>query len=259
MISNKEEKKCLNCGSIVSDHYCSNCGQDIEIEPFTLKRIILTVLFYGILNRENGYLNSVIVLFKRPGHAVRRYVNGHRVEMFNYFSFLIIAIILGQLTHNIIEYFYPLVRLEKDETEAFFDFFGNNRKLIYVFLLPIKAVITFVIFRKSKNNYAEHFVLNTYKFSGQLMIGLVFIVINAVIVNTATLDVLGDISLSLKILFSLWFNYQFFSVFYKKKELIIRVILSEVLEYVFVAIGYALIFILFEIITNPDGLSNIAL
>ena len=254
-----EEKKCLNCGSIVSGKYCSNCGQNIEIERFNLKKIVLTILFYGILNRENGYLNSVIVLFKRPGHVVRRYVNGHRIEMFNYFSFLIIAIILGQLTHNIVEYFNPPAQLDKDETEAFFSFFGNNRKLIYVFLLPIKAAVTFLIFKKSKNNYAEHFVLNAYKFSGQLMIGLVFIIINAVIVNATILNVVGDISLSLKIIFSLWFNYQFFSAYYDKKGLIIRVIIAEFLEYIFVSLGYALIFLLFELLTNPEGLSNIEL
>jgi hypothetical protein len=179
--------------------------------------------------------------------------------MFNYFSFLIIAIILGQLTHNIIEYFYPPALLEKDESEAFFDFFGNNRKLIYVFLLPIKAAITFLIFKKSNNNYAEHFVLNTYKFSGQLLIGLIFIVINAIIVNEAILDIVGNFSLSLKIIFSLWFNYQFFSIYYKRNELIIRVLIAEILEYVFVSLGYALIFLLFELITNPEGLSSIKL
>ena len=253
------EKECLNCGNIVTERYCGVCGQDTETEPFNIKKVALTVLFYGILNRENGYLNSVIVLFSKPGHAVRRYVNGHRVEMFNYFSFLIIAIILGQLTHNIIEYFYPTALPEKDETEAFFNFFGNNRKLIYVFLLPIKAAITFLIFKKSNNNYAEHFVLNTYKFSGQLMIGLIFIIINAIIVNEAILDIVGNISLSLKIIFSLWFNYQFFSIYYKRKELITRVLVSEILEYVFVSLGYVLIFILFEFITNPEGLSNIEL
>lgn len=71
------EKKCLNCGAVLSGKYCSQCGQkDVPLhEPF----IKLAVHFVGdFFHFDSKFFRTLFPLLFKPGFLTIEFVNGRR-------------------------------------------------------------------------------------------------------------------------------------------------------------------------------------
>ena len=85
---------CLNCGTEVNKNYCENCGQKASTKRFSLRRLLDREFLSGAFMLNKGLLFTLKVLFTRPGHGIREFIQGKRVRYFNAFSLLLLLITL---------------------------------------------------------------------------------------------------------------------------------------------------------------------
>jgi len=72
-------KKCLNCGAMLTGHYCSDCGQkdeDLE-EPFWK---LFADAFADFWHFDSKFFITIFPLLFRPGFLTKEYVAGRRVR-----------------------------------------------------------------------------------------------------------------------------------------------------------------------------------
>lgn len=219
---------CLNCNEEIKGKFCNNCGQPTSTHRFSLSHVFKHDFIHGIFHFDTGFFYTIKELFTRPGHSIREYVAGKRVKHFNYFATIIFLLTIS----------YFLKKWTKIEFSALFD--SNVTGLLKVqkdyskitaFLhIPIITFISYLLFKKSKQNYTEHLVLNLYLLCGILTISL-FLPISMIFTeNKDFLFAVNYLLTAVTFFYILFFYYQYFSFFdFKKSQLIIRVIAISIL------------------------------
>lgn len=78
----RKDPTCLNCGTEVTDRFCSHCGQEnIETkEPFGH---LVSHFFQDITHYDSKFLQTFKYLFTKPGLLTRQYVDGRRMDYVN--------------------------------------------------------------------------------------------------------------------------------------------------------------------------------
>lgn len=225
-------KNCLNCDLEINSNYCPNCGQKTSVHQYSMQHFIAHDLVHGILHVDKGILYTIKMLFTSPGHVIREFLQGKRVKVFNFVTLLIIIVGVSHFLSS-----YSSIKLSDimPDSSGFMKEFENiskkNPKLILLLTIPFYSIITFFWFKKAKLNLTEHFVLNSYKTAGELIILILFTIITIFYTNISHLGlILAVISLT-SYVYNIWFYRQFFSAYgYTKKGLVIRSIVS-VLSY----------------------------
>ena len=220
---------CLNCNEIIAGKFCSNCSQSTSTHRFSLSHVLQHDFIHGIFHFDKGFFYTIKELFTRPGHSIREYVQGKRTKHFNYFATVILLLTIG----------YFLKKWGKIEASALynetnvsglFKILKDYSKITVFLHIPIIAFISYLFFRKSKQNYTENLVLNMYLLAGTLTLSLILPILMIFIDNK---EFLLQVNLYLSILTFLYvaiFYYQYFSVFdLKKYKLVIRAILIALL------------------------------
>ena len=144
----------------------------------TLKNIGENLL--EILNFERGIFYTIRGLALTPGKTIRHYLYEDRKKMVQPLKFLVIAGIINSIlsffvgdmlpdmSKGLVEFFeefsLPLFCEPKLAGQKFQSFVANYQGLLVVFSLPVIAGLTFLVFRKSDFNYAEHIVISAYLF-----------------------------------------------------------------------------------------------
>jgi hypothetical protein len=128
-------------------------------------------------------------------------------------------------------------------------------KLVPLFTIPISSLFSFLWFRKAKLNGTEHVIMNTYKASAELIIGILFSVVTIFYHNKQVLYLLYNATALLTTVYTVWFYYQYFSTFgYKKYSLMIRSIMIPVS----IALFYLITGIVTAIISHQVNKQNAA-
>jgi len=186
-------KSCKNCGTELAEHdsYCPNCGAEVVEERLTLP-YLLTKLWQALTDWDSAFVRTLRQLTVKPGIVIQAYNTGVRKRFSNPWKYMLISLtILGLYLYinpfptfgemdlkNSLETGYELGggELEKDEEaqeqlEDFENMDSQMQKLLtnpnyynftFFLLIPIYTLITFLLFRKYRYNYAEHLVLNAY-------------------------------------------------------------------------------------------------
>ena len=228
---------CMNCGNMLHHQFCATCGQKASTRRFSLKHFIVNDFVSAVLQLNKGFFYTLKELFTRPGHSIRAYVEGKRTKHFNYIAFLLILVGASMYLMQ----FSPLDFNEvvnADHTENLpLDFnleFNENQKIILLISIPILALISFLSFKKAAHYYTEHLVLMTYKTAGEFALNILFLIITIFLgYETISPQVLFIVTLIIN-LYSVWFLYQYFSVFGYSKGVLIRKCL--VITYVYNAL-----------------------
>jgi Protein of unknown function (DUF3667) len=218
----KEETiSCLNCGETVEKNFCCHCGQPAKVARFTLAHVLTSDFLQRIIHFDKGFFFSVKELFTRPGHSVREYIDGKRVSHLNYFSLLIIVILLFSMIEEVTPFhFADLSEDGKEMVSSIEELVKKHPKIVYIGIIPFYALFSFLLFRKARQNYAEHFVLNTFKGSALLILTTLFIAVASFVKNTS---VLIKIQSGLNLVmtgYGTWFYYQYFSPYYSNRFLL---------------------------------------
>ncbi len=78
-VPQRNEKDCLNCGTIVQGRYCHVCGQENVVPKETFWHMV-THFFYDITHFDCSFFTTVKDLIFRPGFLSNEYIAGRRVK-----------------------------------------------------------------------------------------------------------------------------------------------------------------------------------
>lgn len=237
--TNIRNVKCLNCHEILQSKFCPNCGQSIKTHRFSLKLFFKEVFINGVFQIDKGFFYTFKELFIRPGHSIRAYVDGSRVNHFNYFTFIVLLITIGHLLTGAlhIELIDATHYFSQDQSllKRFGEITREYPKLFTFLKIPFLSVVSMVIFRKARLHYTEHLVLNIYKLSAEIIIAIFFTLLSMIFTEKYTY-VFPALVAGLSVLYSIWFYYQYFSVYgYSKPELFARSMIATLLLFMLAA------------------------
>lgn len=84
----RAEKDCLNCGTEVSERYCTHCGQENTI-PHESFGHLFNHFFADVIHYDSKTLLTLKYLLFKPGFLTREYIAGKRVRYVNPIKFYI--------------------------------------------------------------------------------------------------------------------------------------------------------------------------
>lgn len=224
--------KCLNCAADVTLNYCPHCGQKVATHRYSIKHFLEHDLIHGVWHVDKGILFTLKELFTRPGHGVREFIEGKRV---NYFSFVTLILLILTISAMLAPYVHiKMADLVPQQSREMMNsvekFMAAYPKLVLIISIPLYSLFSFAWFYKARLNYSEHLVLNSYRIIPEMLIGLLLSILTIFYTNTAVLSVLylGFLTL-FSFLYSIFFYYQFFSAYgYSKKSLLLRSVMMPV-------------------------------
>ena len=226
-------KKCQNCHQEVNQNYCSNCGQPTDTDKFTIKYIILHDFIHGVFHLDKGYLYSIKELFTRPGHSIREYIAGKRAKHFNYFTLIVITLLIDQLIGGFSKFNYNDLVLELPIAfvNTLKEVAIDHAKLFTIGIIPLQAVVSYSIFRKAQQNFAEHLVLTAYLTAAHLVFDILLTLMTLFVVTDVKFLLKLAVGISLlKTVYSTWFFYQYFSNWeYSKLSLFLKSVFCSIL------------------------------
>ncbi|MDP5202241.1 DUF3667 domain-containing protein [Flavobacterium sp. DG2-3] len=215
---------CLNCNEEIAGKFCSNCSQSASTHRFSLSHVIQHDFIHGIFHFDKGFFYTIKELFTRPGNSIREYIQGKRTKHFNYFATIILLLTIGYFLKKWTKIDTSSI-YDQTELSGLFKILKDYSKFTVFLHIPIIALGSFLLFKKSKQNYTENLVLNLYLQCGILTISLILPVIMIFTDNRDFLLVVNNFLTVLTFVYLIIFYYQYFSVFnFKKSSLIIRVI-----------------------------------
>ncbi|CAL2094311.1 conserved membrane protein of unknown function [Tenacibaculum sp. 190524A02b] len=217
--------KCLNCNNDVEENFCQICGQKVSTHRFSLKYLFDKGILNGVFMINKGLFYTLKELLTRPGHSIREYINGKRVKHLNAFNLLLLLITVAYFldTYTNLKLADVMNESSKEFATSFEKFMKEYPRLIYIMNVPLMAISSFLIFRKSKLNLAENIILSTYKSSAEILLTMPLILLAIFYKDLSVLKIAYQLSPLLAFGYSFWFYYQFFSTYgYKKRSLIFR-------------------------------------
>ncbi len=241
---------CTNCGHVIEEKFCPNCGQK------RYRRIdgkyIAEEVQNGVIQINGGFFYTLLRTLQNPGRTAREFIEGKRVS---HYKPLAMVFVLGGISTFLA---YKVLKLDELMVQAYsaadinsdfmMDYVAqapNFANLMVLALIPFFALTTKTAFRKWGNNYYEHIVMCSYimifyTLAGMLLIYPVFFVFKNhphFYLKTVYLTYLGIPFLLV------WF----FKQYYKEKPL--KSVIGRVLGSLGLVIaGYLLFFILAVII-----------
>jgi len=164
---------CKNCKNIFKGNYCNICGQDAHTGKINAHFLSHEVQ-HGLLHVDKGILYTIKELFTRPGYSIREFIEGKRVRHFKPLSFLLVAAGLYAFIYHFLNTGI-LINVKTADSKAnnaieiLNDWIKTHYALATLIQLPLIAYVSYLIFKKYGDNYAEQLVINTY-LSGQRII-----------------------------------------------------------------------------------------
>ena len=171
---------CKNCNKEFEGKFCPNCSQKASTHRFTIRHFGYEFL-HALTHTDKGILFLMKELATKPGLVAREYNEGKRKKYFNPMTFLLLMLALQIFVaqkSGIYDYFINqtqefISRMQKaspdtDLTESLQKLEGakvqqakllENQRIVTFVLLPVVALITWLFFYKSGQNYAETLVM----------------------------------------------------------------------------------------------------
>lgn len=181
-----DQRICKNCNSVNVDKYCSNCGQKVQHERYTLKRFFSIIL--DAFNLERGILYTFKMLLIKPGKAINDYLNGSTKPYFNPLNYLLVAagiyavlVLWLNIFDTTIDATNKLLNVDTvEESEEviemqsrFLESFKNYINLIPLLMIPFSSMISMLFFKSKRLFYGEHLIINSFLFAQGFYIMLI--------------------------------------------------------------------------------------
>jgi hypothetical protein len=215
--------KCLNCDNEIVEKYCSNCSQATSTHRISFPYFFKHDFIHGIFHFDKGFLYTLKELFTRPGHSIRDYVQGKRVKHFNYFTMIILLLTISYFLKKWSQIDITKLVADKEQVIGFMKVTKDYSKYVIFLHIPILALISFLLFRNSQQNYTENLVINLYLQCGLTCISSLLYLSAIFTNNIQFLIFISEILLTLGIIYIIIFYYQYYSAFsYNKLGLLIR-------------------------------------
>jgi hypothetical protein len=158
---------CKNCNHHTTDKYCSHCGQPTDTHRLNYHSIWEDVR-HGLLHFSDELVFTTKQLFTRPGHTIREYIAGKRVDHFSPISFVIfVASMYGVINilfniHMIADSSAKVIHGGQIGEDDLNHWIAAHYSWFALFSIPLFAVMTFYAFKRQGYNFAEHLIINAF-------------------------------------------------------------------------------------------------
>ncbi len=194
---------CKNCNVIISGRFCSNSGQPANVHRIDAGYFLHDIP-HSILHVDKGFPYTFMQLIKRPAKALQEYIDGKRVQFFRPMAYVVlISAICSVLISWIRKYIRQIHFSRTGEALSEHPSFFSHYQSVFIFLMiPVVSAITYLMFKKSRYNFWEHVLINTY-LAAQLNVLLLLIQLFLLI----NLLMTGSLSFSLIIFMTGFMTY----------------------------------------------------
>lgn len=166
--------ECTNCGLPREGEFCAGCGQRAVRGRLTLRGIAQQVA-RDVLNLDRGILFTALELTRRPGDAIRDYVEGKRVRYAGPVKYFILALAvttfattqlgaMNDVAGGLVEGMKDAAPVTAEQASRFM---SQWMTLFLALGVPFTAAVTRRLFSRAGMTYAEHLVLNLYAYGHQ--------------------------------------------------------------------------------------------
>lgn len=205
---------CKNCAHEYEGKYCPQCGQRAKVKRITTKAVFEEIR-ERLLHLDSGFLFTFLQLVRRPGAAIREFIEGKRAPYTKPIKFMLWATAINllvmhltgldeEIIHAVTEQQaqQPVSAEAKAFQEGLTRYINEHPALVLLLMIPNISLCSWLLFRKEQYNYAEHVVLNAYLMGA---VGLFGVVTNPLLKLIHT----DQANFFLKYLFNLafWFGY----------------------------------------------------
>lgn len=153
---------CKGCGTQLNGKYCAECGQSAHTKRITLGGLVHEV-FHFFTHLEKGFGFTLKQLVVAPGTMQRTYIEGVRGKYQKPISMFLLCATINALCKYWI--YAILFKYYHSGNEVETSFIHQYMVLLYFFMLPVVALVTWLFFLKAGYNYAETGVMQLYNFS----------------------------------------------------------------------------------------------
>ena len=222
---------CKNCNNQFEGLFCNNCGQSADTQRLDFKFLLKNLHKNFIKIFHKGIFYTSRQLFTRPGHSIREYIEGKRVNHFEPIGLLIaFAAFYAVLYHTFeIDMFSGLsdnTLNAKLDLRSAGNWITDHFSLVTLLFVPVYSIGSFLLFRKQGYNFYEHIYLNTFLASQRLLIRLATFPLLVILDGTENIFPFRDLLILADIILMVWSYTQFFN---KVKR--IKAVLLGVLSY----------------------------
>jgi hypothetical protein len=158
---------CLNCTQSYEGRFCPECGQKAQTHRITFTSIAHDIP-HSVFHVDKGFVYTFIQLLKDPGSSIRGFIEGKRIKHYAPFAYLFILSAATSLVAHFKGFYFETFlhrHLITSPNIPFLSaslFFNKYPALMFCLLIPVMSLCTYLFNMKSKYNYWENFVLNTY-------------------------------------------------------------------------------------------------
>ena len=180
---------CQNCDHDYVGQYCSQCSQRADTHPVNW-HYIWHEIPHSVWHIDRGIAYTLRQLLTRPGHTIREFLEGKRV---NHYRPLALLFLLGAIylfvQHGLgisfakvsQEMFSPetkdasarLLAFQKESGQ----FLERNQNLISIVMIPFYAFGYWLMFRRQGYNYPQMLVVQTFITNFHLLLSLGIVIL----------------------------------------------------------------------------------
>ncbi|WP_255070672.1 DUF3667 domain-containing protein [Lacihabitans sp. LS3-19] len=214
---------CKNCDYSFEGNFCNNCGQTANTHDINFHEILHEIQ-HSILHIDKGILFTTKELFKRPGNSIREYIFGKRVKHFKPFAYILLLSTIYALLSKfsdkttdidqmILGYNNGSNTVLKGKEDLIVDvlhWMQQHYAYTTLLLIPIISLASYLSFFKTKYNYFQHLILNTFIAGQKTAIFLLMLPIVYFIKDNDLNDSIDTFKVYLGIFLTFLTYYQFF-------------------------------------------------
>lgn len=242
---------CKNCGHQVDLKFCSHCGQKASVKKLEMKSL-LHELPHAIWHVDRGVIYNIIQLFKRPGYAIKDYLDGKRKNFYHPLAYMLLVLGTMLLAMNLMQvHYYDPVQdagMSKEKAAFWIDYDATQQAWIHYykffipFYLPWMALLYYLWLRvmKAKYTYAECVFISFFN-SAQMTIPQIAVLALAYIINDTAFTRISDQLINYPILLFLYF-FQFYQLGNPRLKKGLRITLSAAGAIIMLAFAFTAIF-----------------
>ena len=216
---------CQNCGGEGDQKYCPGCGQALQIERISINSLLHEVA-HTFWHLEKGFLYTLKELAISPGTTQRKYISGIRLRYQKPFPLFSISVAFCALA------LFFIYRNAPNQSEQFF--YKHYFFMVQAAMLPLFALITYILFKSRSLFYAEALVMNVYLLG---FTSVCIVPINALSFFLPNL-VISLLEITLLVTYNIWTNLNFF-----KGKVVWWIIVKSI-------VGIVASYLLFQVASN---------
>ncbi|MBW8523724.1 DUF3667 domain-containing protein [Chryseobacterium chendengshani] len=233
--------KCKNCGNLFEGKYCNQCGQSAKTKRINYE-FLWEDIQHGLLHYDKGISYSLKKLFEKPGYIIEDYIEGKRINHFRPISMVIIMATIYALIYHLLDLNHRTAL--DDSSGLLLEKVFEHYYWFVVSTIPIYALTTFMVFKKTGYNFYEFIIFEAFKTSQRLLVHILFLPILYFLKDKSGFNTISNLLLIIDFILIFWTNKQFFNQMPSKKVLL-KSVLSYLLYLVFAIVSVSLIIFAF--------------